>query len=110
MEDVLLRHRGNALAASDALGMPKKTFSINCVDSALPPKTSVDMDARRRQRPRLALAIVATLVVKVVALAMIWSIWFSHSQGKRLDGEQVGSAIVASPSAPPEKGSAHDRP
>jgi hypothetical protein len=68
------------------------------------------MDAHRRQRLRLALALAVTLAVKFVALAMIWSIWFSHPQGKRIDGEHVGSAIYASPSALQEKGSADARP
>jgi hypothetical protein len=68
------------------------------------------MDKRRRHRPRLALAIAVTLTVKFVALAIIWSIWFSHPQGKRLDGEHVGRAIYASPSALQGKGSTDARP
>jgi len=68
------------------------------------------MDAHRRQRPRLALALALTLAVKFVALAMIWSIWFSHPEGKLIDGEHVGSTIYASPATLTEKGSAHARP
>jgi hypothetical protein len=68
------------------------------------------MDAHRRQRPRLALALAVTLAVKFVALAMIWSIWFSHPEGKPMDGEHVGSTIYAAPSTLTEKGSAHARP
>jgi hypothetical protein len=89
-------------------GCRKGLFTKSGVGSVSRPKTSVDTDAQRRQRLRLALAV--TLAVKFLALAMIWSTWFSHPQGKRIDGNEVGSAIYASPPALHEQGGAHARP
>ena len=68
--------------------------------------------ARReyRRRSRLAMELTAALVVKLVALAAIWNIWFAHPASKRVDAPTVGTAIYSSEAATAEGGRAHARP
>ncbi len=54
------------------------------------------------KRPHLAREIALVLVVKFLALAIIWSVWFSDPEGRRIDGERIGAAIYSPASADPE--------
>ena len=50
---------------------------------------------RGRRRPRLVLEIALVLALKLIALAVIWNIWFSNPQGKAIDGDSIASAIYS---------------
>jgi hypothetical protein len=56
------------------------------------------MSLRTRRSNRsggLRREILAILVFKAVALWLIWAIWFSEPQGRKLDDGNVASAMVA---------------
>jgi hypothetical protein len=55
------------------------------------------MALRFRKRPRLALELSVALVVKFVALVVIWNLWFADPQDRRVDGEDIARAIYAAP-------------
>jgi hypothetical protein len=65
---------------------------------------------KRRRRPRLALELTVALVVKFVALAAIWHLWFAHPASKRIDAPSVGAAVYSSEPAKADGGHAHARP
>ncbi|MEO8751866.1 MAG: cytochrome oxidase putative small subunit CydP [Casimicrobiaceae bacterium] len=67
------------------------------------------MTEKHRRRPRLALEIAVALAVKLVALAVIWNVWFAHPASKRLDAPGVGAAVYSAPAAN-DGGRAHARP
>jgi hypothetical protein len=52
--------------------------------------------ASNTRRPNLAREIALVLAVKFLALFVIWSIWFAHPEGSRLDGRQVGASLYSS--------------
>jgi len=52
-----------------------------------------------RRRRRLALELSVALVVKFVALVVIWNVWFADRQDRHVDGEDVARAIYAAPAA-----------
>jgi hypothetical protein len=45
---------------------------------------------------RLALEITLVLVIKLAALAMIWHVWFSDPEERRIDAERVGATMYSS--------------
>ena len=47
------------------------------------------------KRPRLALELTLALVAKMIALAIIWHVWFSDPEGQRTDGERVSAAVYS---------------
>ena len=49
--------------------------------------------------PRLALEITLVLVIKLAALAMIWHVWFSDPEERRIDAERVGATMYSSSQA-----------
>ena len=67
------------------------------------------MSEKRGRRPRLALEIAVALAVKLVALAVIWNVWFAHPASKRLDAHGIGAAVYSAPTGN-DGGRAHARP
>ncbi len=63
-----------------------------------------------RKRPHLARELALALIVKFVALAVIWNLWFAHPASKRLDAPSIGAAIYSSEAASADGGHAHARP
>ncbi|TMH31519.1 MAG: hypothetical protein E6H66_16015 [Betaproteobacteria bacterium] len=63
-----------------------------------------------RRRSRLALDVAVVLVMKFVALALIWSVWFSDPVVRRLGAERIGAVVDSSGSAPPSPEGKHARP
>ena len=68
------------------------------------------MKVERRHRSRFAVEMAIVLVVKLAALALIWSVWFAHPQAPRLDAEQVASALYSSQPAVQERTEPHAEP
>jgi hypothetical protein len=68
------------------------------------------MAEKRRGRSRLAVELTVALVVKFIALALIWNIWFAHPASKRIDAPDIGAAIYSSDAAQADGGRAHARP
>jgi hypothetical protein len=68
------------------------------------------MKSAPRRRSRLALEVAVVLVVKLVALALMWKVWFSDPAAHHLGPERVGSVVYSSASAPPPTGGKHARP
>jgi hypothetical protein len=68
------------------------------------------MVENRRRRSRLAVELTVALVVKFVALAVIWHLWFAHPASKRIDAPGIGAAVYSSEAASAEGGRAHARP
>ena len=68
------------------------------------------MVEKRRRRPRLATELTVALVVKFVALAAIWHLWFAHPASKRIDAPGVGAAVYSSEATNADGGHAHARP
>jgi hypothetical protein len=65
----------------------------------------------RRPGLRYGREIAAVLVVKVIALFVIWSIWFSDSARKDVDAERVAERVYSSqPAAPGERTTHAARP
>jgi hypothetical protein len=58
----------------------------------------------RRPGPRYALEIAVVLVVKVIALFVIWSIWFVGPARKDVGAERVAGRIYSSQPAAPAEG------
>ena len=61
----------------------------------------------RRPGRRYGREIAAVLVVKVIALFVIWSIWFSDSTRKDVDAERVAERVYSSQPAAPGEGATH---
>jgi hypothetical protein len=57
--------------------------------------------------PRYAREIAVVLVVKFIALMVIWSIWFSGPARKEVGGERVAERVYSSQAARPEEGATH---
>ena len=51
----------------------------------------------KKSRSNLGREIALVLAIKFLALFVIWSVWFSHPETSRLNGESVWAAIYASP-------------
>ncbi len=66
------------------------------------------MTEKRRRRPRLALEIAVALAAKLLALVVIWNVWFSHPASKRLDAPGIGAAVYSAPGK--DGGRTHARP
>lgn len=66
--------------------------------------------AAERRFHRLGRAIAITLAVKFAALGVIWSVWFSDSDSRRVDAGRVAAALYSAPAAAPERRSPHAEP
>ncbi len=65
----------------------------------------------RHARTRYASEIAVVLVVKFIALIVIWSIWFSGPTHKDVDAERVAERVYSSqPAAPGERATHAARP
>lgn len=56
--------------------------------------------SERRAKPRLSPLgrdITLMLIIKAIALYLIWLAWFSGPQDKNLDADQVGKTLINSP-------------
>jgi hypothetical protein len=62
-----------------------------------------------RHRPNLKREILIVLAVKLVALFVIWSVWFTHPQAPRLNAEAVKAALYSSP-PPAQQGTSDAKP
>ncbi|HMJ49099.1 MAG TPA: hypothetical protein VK440_00805 [Burkholderiales bacterium] len=54
----------------------------------------------RRAKPRLSALgrdITLMLIIKAIALYLIWLAWFSSPQDKNLDATSVGSTLITAP-------------
>ncbi len=51
------------------------------------------------RRPHLKREIAIVLVVKLLALLLIWGVWFAHSPAPRLTAEAVKQALYSSSTA-----------
>ena len=54
------------------------------------------MNSESLRRRRLALEITLVLMIKLAALAMIWYVWFSDPEERRIDAERVGARLYSS--------------
>ena len=61
----------------------------------------------RRPGPRYAREMAVVLVVKFIALIVIWSIWFSGPTRKDVDAERVAERVYSSQPAAPGEGATH---
>jgi hypothetical protein len=61
----------------------------------------------RRSGPRYGREIAVVLVVKFIALYVIWSIWFSGPARKDVGAERVAERVYSSQSAAPVEGATH---
>ena len=57
------------------------------------------MNLESLRRRRLALEITLVLMIKLMALAMIWHVWFSDPEERRIDAERVGARMYSSSQA-----------
>ena len=61
----------------------------------------------RRPGPRYAREIAVVLVVKFIALYVIWSIWFAGPAHKDVGAERVAERVYSSQPAAPGEGATH---
>jgi len=61
----------------------------------------------RHPGQRYAREIAVVLVVKFIALVVIWSIWFSGPGRKDVSGERVAEKVYSSQPAAPGEGATH---
>ena len=61
----------------------------------------------RRPGPRYAREIAVVLVVKFIALFVIWSIWFSDPVRKDVGAEHVAERVYSSQLVAPGEGATH---
>ena len=61
----------------------------------------------RRPGPRYALEIAVVLVVKFIALIVIWSIWFSGPTRKDVDAKRVAERVYSSQPRASGEGATH---
>ena len=61
----------------------------------------------RRFGPRYAREIAVVLVVKFIALYVIWSIWFDGPARKDIGPERVAERVYSSQRAAPGEGATH---
>ena len=54
------------------------------------------MNLEPLRRRRLAVEITLVLMIKLAALAMIWHVWFSDPEKRRIDAERVGARMYSS--------------
>jgi len=67
------------------------------------PSNTSGVARQARGRPRLALEITLALAVKFAAMIVIWHVWFSHPEGRQLNGERIGAMIYGTPPSAPRK-------
>jgi hypothetical protein len=60
-----------------------------------------------RPGPRYGREIAVVLVVKFIALFVIWSVWFSGPARKNVDAERVAERVYSSQPAAPGEGATH---
>ena len=68
------------------------------------------MKVERRHRSRFALEMAIVLVVKIAALALIWSVWFADPMPRHLRPERIGTVVYSTDSAAPPPEAMHARP
>jgi hypothetical protein len=61
----------------------------------------------RRSGPRYGREIAVVLVVKFIALYVIWSIWFSGPARKDVGAERVAERVYSSQPVSPGEGATH---
>ena len=61
----------------------------------------------RRPGPRYAREIAIVLVVKFIALIVIWSVWFSGAARKDVGAERVAERVYSSQPAASGEGATH---
>jgi len=62
-------------------------------------------------RHHLAREVAIVLVVKCVALSLMWWLWFAQPESKVLDAKRIGALLYGAPAAVPHDGSpSHARP
>ena len=54
------------------------------------------MNSESLRRRRLAREITVVLMIKLAAMAMIWHVWFSDPEERRIDAERVGARMYSS--------------
>ena len=54
------------------------------------------MNSESLRRRRLAREITVALMIKLAAMAMIWHVWFSDPEDRRIDAERVGARMYSS--------------
>ena len=54
------------------------------------------MNSQSLRRRRLMLEITLVLMIKLAALAMIWHVWFSDPEERRIDAERVAARMYSS--------------
>ena len=60
-------------------------------------------------RSALARDITLMLIIKAIALYLIWLAWFSGPQDKNLDADKVGKTLITSPATHKEANHAQDK-
>jgi uncharacterized membrane protein len=68
------------------------------------------MKSEPRRRSRLAIEIALALIVKLVAMVLIWNVWFSDPASRRLAPERVGAVVYSSGSAAEPQRATNARP
>jgi hypothetical protein len=63
-----------------------------------------------RRRPHLKREIVLVLAVKLLALLLIWGVWFAHPLAPRLTAETVKQALYSLRTVAQEGTDAHPKP
>ena len=62
--------------------------------------------SEKRNKPRLSALgrdITLLLIIKVIALYLIWLAWFSGPQDKKTDASDVGNALITIPAQEPAR-------
>ena len=54
------------------------------------------MNPQSLRRRRLMLEITLVLMIKLTALSMIWHVWLSEPEDRRIDAERVGARMYSS--------------
>jgi hypothetical protein len=67
-------------------------------------------EPRARRRPRLSREIALVLAVKLLALVVIWSLWFAHPETPRLNAERVADTLYSPHSTAQERSAPHAQP
>ena len=71
-----------------------------------PDRIPTDMHPHRPGK-RYAREIAVVLVVKFIALFVIWSVWFADPARKDVGAERVAARVYSSQSAAPAEGATH---
>jgi len=84
----------------DARSKSQWDFALRQVIDATSPKNWL---ASNPEALQLALEITLALAVKFAAMIVIWHVWFSHPEGRQLNGERIGAMIYGTPPSAPRK-------